>query len=143
MRSCGDCVACCIYLRIEDPELDKEGMRHCPHVATDEAEILGKRVCYTGRGCTIHEKKPKTCAGYQCEWLKGHGVDADRPDRCGILVDRSKGIENAIECKPLWDRAFDEPAGRSAIERISQSTGEPALVISFYERHLVRVVGRA
>jgi hypothetical protein len=143
LRTCGDCVACCVYLRIEEPELKKEGMRHCPHVMSDEPEIPGKRVCYTGKGCRIYESRPKTCAGFQCEWLKGHGEEADRPDRCGILIDRSKGIENAIECKPLWSKAYDEPAGRDAIERISKSTGEPALVISFYETHLVKVVGRA
>jgi len=143
MRTCGSCVACCIYLRIDDPELEKEGMRHCPHVATDEPEVPGKSVCYTGQGCTIQHMKPKTCAGYQCEWLKGHGLDEDRPDLSGILVDRSKKIENAVECKPLWDRAYDEDAGRGAIGRISKSVGEPALVIGFYERHLVRVVGRA
>ena len=142
MRNCGDCVACCVYLRIEDPELDKGGMQHCPHVMTDEPEVVGKSVCYTGSGCRIQEKKPKTCSGFQCEWLKGHGAYEDRPDQSGILVDQSKGIENAVECKPLWDRAYDTPAGKGAIERISKSAGSPALVISFYERFLVRVVGR-
>jgi hypothetical protein len=143
MRTCGDCVACCIYLQIDDPVLKKKGMKHCPFVETDEPEVPGQSVCFTGKGCKIQNAKPETCVGFQCEWLKGNGDEEDRPDLCGILVDRSKGIENAIECKPLWPGAYDEPAGAGAIERISRSVGEPALVISFYERFLVRVVGRA
>ena len=142
-RECGDCVACCVYLQIDDPELHKKGMRHCPYVETDQPEVVGKSVCYTGKGCRIYYNRPRTCAGYRCEWLKGHGNEEDRPDRCGILVDRSRAIENGVECKPLWDGAYDEDAGRAAIHRISKSTGNPALVISFYERQLIRVVGSA
>jgi hypothetical protein len=143
VRTCGDCVVCCVYLRIDVPELKKEGMRHCPHVLTDEKEDPGKRVCYTGSGCSIYNKRPQVCREYSCEWVKGHGTEADRPDRCGVLIDRAKRIENAIECKPIWDGAADDPCGMGAIVRISRSTGRPALVTSFYERRLVRVVGRS
>lgn len=143
MRECGDCVVCCVYLNIETSQLKKEAMTHCPHLETDEPEVRGKRVCYTGKGCQIYRVRPKVCAGYKCEWLQGHGDDSDRPDRCGVLVDRSKGVENAIECKPIWEGAAEAPSGREAIKRISKSKGMPALVTSFYEKHLVRVVGRA
>ena len=142
MRTCGDCIVCCVYLRIDDPDLTKEGMRHCPHVKADEPEDPGKKVCYTGQGCTIYGKHPRVCQGYFCEWVQGHGEEEDRPDRCGMLIDRVKKIENAVECKPIWDGAADQPAGRIAIERIAKSKGMVALVTSFYERRLVRVVGR-
>jgi hypothetical protein len=39
MRTCGDCIVCCVYLKIDVPELRKEGMRHCPHVKADEPEV--------------------------------------------------------------------------------------------------------
>jgi hypothetical protein len=118
-------------------------MRHCPHVEADEPEIVGERVCYTGKGCKIHGKHPKTCSGYKCAWLKGHGAEEDRPDKCGVLMDNSKGVKNAIECKPVWEGAAEEPAGQRAIERVSRDMDVPALVTSFYERRLVRVVGKA
>ena len=141
MRECGDCIVCCVYLKINVPELQKEGMRHCPYVQADEPEIPGKQVCYNGEGCMIYGKHPPVCKGYNCAWLKGHGEEEDRPDRCGVLMDNLKGVQNAVECKPIWDGAAEQPAGQKAIERVSESMGVPALVTSFYERHLVRVVG--
>jgi Fe-S-cluster containining protein len=141
VRKCGDCVVCCVYLRIDVPELKKDGMSHCPHVLAAEDEDPGKRVCYNGAGCSIYENRPVVCKDYRCEWLNGHGNEEDRPDRCGILVDRLRGVENAIECKPIWQNAASEKEGWEAIQRISKSKGMPALVMSFYERHLVRVVG--
>jgi hypothetical protein len=141
MRTCGDCIVCCVYLKIDVPELTKPGMRHCPHVEADEPEVVGERVCYTGTGCKMHGAHPEVCKGYTCAWLRGHGTEEDRPDRCGVLMDNLKGVENAVECKPIWDGAADQPAGVDAIRRISASMGVPALVTSFYERHLVRVEG--
>ena len=142
MRKCGDCIVCCVYLRINDPELNKPGMSHCPHVWAAEPEVPGKRVCYNGEGCKIYDKRPVVCAGYTCAWLQGHGEEEDRPDRCGVLMDNLKRVQNAVECKPIWQGAADEPKGQDAIGRISSSKGVPALVTSFYEQVLVRVVGR-
>jgi hypothetical protein len=141
MRTCGDCIVCCVYLKIDVPELRKEGMRHCPHVKADEPEVIGERVCYTGTGCKVHGDHPPVCKGYNCAWLRGHGTEEDRPDRCGVLMDNLKGVKNAVECKPIWDGAANDAAGVFAIQRISASMGVPALVTSFYERHLVRVEG--
>jgi hypothetical protein len=138
MRVCGECTVCCVYPRI--PELDKEGMRHCIHVIADEEEIPGERVCYTGKGCSIYGKHPETCQKYLCEWRRGRGADADRPDRCGVLIDRNKGIGNAVECKPLWQNAANQEAGAAAIKRIAQDANMAALVLSFYESRLMKVV---
>jgi hypothetical protein len=134
---------CCVYHRIDTPELKKEPMHHCPHVIADEVEIPGQSVCYSGEGCSIYKNRFPVCVGYQCAWIKGHGAEEDRPDRCGVLFDNVRRVENSIECKPIWDGATETEAGKKAIERVSESMGVPALVISFYERELVRVVGRA
>ena len=139
MRTCGDCIVCCVYLRIR--QLDKPPMRHCKHVDADIPEVPGESVCYTGKGCTIYEDRPdEPCKGYRCEWINGHGADEDRPDRSGILIDRTKDIGNAVEVKPLWPDAADTPEGQETIERVARSKGMAALVLSFYERRLVRVV---
>ena len=138
MRECGECIVCCVYPKI--PELDKDGMRHCVHAMADEPEIPGERVCYTGKGCDSYNGRPEVCRAYTCEWKRGRGSDADRPDRCGVLIDRNKGIGNAVECKPLWPNAANEDAGAAAIKRIAQDADMAALVLSFYESRLMRVV---
>ena len=143
-RKCGDCIVCCVYLNIDVPELKKKALSHCPHVQAHADEVVGESVCFSGKGCTIYEKRPPDpCRGYRCEWLDGHGAEEDRPDRSGVLVDRMKNIKNAVEVRQLWYGAADLPAGQEAIERISESAAKAALVISFKERRLVRVVGRA
>lgn len=133
-RECGDCTVCCTYLRISG--LGKPGLTPCVHLKEPAADG------YTGEGCAIYGTKPAVCGGYTCAWLDGHGLDEDRPDRSGILSDNVLRIENAIQCKPIRKGAHNTDKGRSAVERISRSKGEPALVCGFPETHMVRVVGR-
>ena len=138
MRECGECTVCCVYPRIA--ELGKDGMRHCVHVIADEEEIPGERVCFTGKGCNAYDDRPKVCRDYKCAWIRGCGGDDDRPDKCGVLIDRGKGIGNAVEVKPLWPNAANEEAGAGAIKRIVEDTGMAALVLTFFEGRLTRVV---
>lgn len=143
-RSCGDCVACCTYLRVS--ELEKPGLTACPH-ATMPEQPNGKLV-YIGASkdgnCRLHgtPRKPSPCRDYACLWLAGYGEEEDRPDRCGVLIDTLKPIPNSIQCKPLWEGAQDSPAGVRAIERMSRERNQPALVAGFPETQMVRVVGR-
>ena len=144
MRSCGSCVACCVYLKINTPEFTKRGLTHCQHLALTEpvqpdTMQLSSHDC---GNCRLGTKKPTVCKEYQCAWLQGYGADEDRPDRSLMLIDNVRGIGNAMECKPLCEDADKREAGRRAIERISQDAGKPALVTSFYERQLAYVVGR-
>ena len=129
MRTCGDCVACCIYLRIE--ELDKAGLDPCSFLADP------------GPGCGIYGWHPAVCKGYRCTWLDGHGEEEDRPDRSGVLIDRTKRIHGAVECKPLSQGAADTEEGRRAIERVCKDAGAVGLVLSYCEQRLVRAQGRA
>jgi hypothetical protein len=92
--------------------------------------------------CKINPTKPEVCKGYVCLWLAGYGDEEDRPDRSGILADTLHRIDNAVECRPLWEGAVDSVAGMTAIRRISHGTGKPALVAKFRERGMDRVVGR-
>ena len=138
MRECGECVVCCVYPRIEEP-LHKAAMTHCAHVQADEPEVPGKKVCFSGTGCSAYCDRPPVCKEYECAWLLGNGDISDRPDKSGVLMDRNKKIRGAVECKSLWEGAHDEPAGRAAIERVSCDMGLAALVISFGERRLREV----
>lgn len=137
MRTCGQCVACCTYLRVA--EIQKEGLTRCPH-------LLPGGDLFTGPGehnCTIPLDRPETCKGYRCTWLDGHGHENDRPDRSGVLIDRTKRIGGAVECKPLRQEATDTDQGKLAISRVCNDAGMVGLVLSWCEQRLVRVEGAA
>lgn len=92
--------------------------------------------------CKIYDRRPEVCAGYACLWLAGYGKTEDRPDRCGMLMDTTHRIPNAIECKQLFDGAADTPRGRAAIKRISRAIKRPAIVLAFYEKRIARIEGK-
>lgn len=144
-RSCGDCIVCCVYLKIDQPELQKPALSHCKHLCLKNP-VKKNELQYSTDGqtenCRIYENRPTVCKGYSCLWVQGHGDEEDRPDKSGILIDTLHSIENAIECKPIGPGFEDRPEAVAAIERISRSTNKVALVASFYERKFSRVVGR-
>ena len=146
MRDCGDCIACCTYLRIEEGEFSKQGMHHCKFAMLPRPEESGK-VYYTGKNpchnCSAHgsSERPLVCEQYNCLWKYGHGNEEDRPDKSLLLIDRTKKVENAIEVKPLADGVEDTREGREVIKRFSRSYDAPAIVLSFYERRVKRVDG--
>ncbi len=74
MRECGTCSACCRWPEI--PELNKPKGVACPNLES------------CGFGCTIYFERPKPCSDYKCSWLEGYGGPNDRPDDCGVVVDR-------------------------------------------------------
>ena len=135
-RSCGECVACCVYLKIS--ELNKPGLTPCQHLK----ELTGEHTCSTEGGCSVYEDKPTVCRDYRCLWLNGHGAEEDRPDKSGLLMDTIHQVGNAIECKPIWEGADKQTAGLKAIYRMSQSTGKPVLVTTYRETRLSYVVGQ-
>lgn len=145
MRDCGTCIACCVYYNIKTPQLHKEAFSPCtklktPPLMQDEPEP-GR---YTTEGCdncTVHkdDKRPKVCDDFNCYWLLGHGDEEDRPDKSGMIIDRSKRITNAHEAKPLWNGAGSE----EMLTRMSQSVGTPLIVLSWGEMKIDRIVGRS
>lgn len=134
MRSCGECTVCCTYLRIS--VLEKPGLTPCVHLKDPD---LGG---YTGHGCERYGDKPKVCDDYRCAWLDGHGEEADRPDRSGMLIDNVLRIANTLQCKPIRKGAHDSHAGIVAVERVVASAKKVGLVAGFPETHMVRAVGR-
>lgn len=149
-RECGECIVCCVYPRIEDPDLQKEAMRHCPNLTlptpTSEPGGNGARtVFYTGascQNCMVYAEQPKMCSDYKCAWLLGHGAEEDRPDKSLLLFDGAHGIKNSIEAKPLKDGQEATPEGKATIARMSRSTRLPIIVLNFYERKIQRIEGR-
>lgn len=71
-RECGECQVCCIDLKIDDPELQKEEDVRCPHLIA--------------HGCDIYGHRPRTCQSWFCGWRLLNISDAMRPDRSKILL---------------------------------------------------------
>ena len=150
-RECGSCIACCVYPRIKSPILNKEPMSHCVNL-TLPGDPAKDTVFYTGASncgnCKIYpkdgeiDKRPKCCDEYRCLWVDGHGAEEDRPDRSLMLFDRSRGVENAIEAKPLIGNREKTEDGKATIKRMAISTKKTVLVFNFYENHIVRVEGK-
>ena len=126
MRKCGTCSACCRWPSI--PALDKPARVPCQH--------LHKQ----GFRCTIYEDRPEACAAYNCTWLRGMGATKDRPDDCGVLIDRrSTQFGVVLVAKSLVPGATMSLKGKRAIERATRDEGLPCLVIDDDER----VIGAA
>lgn len=126
-----------------------DGLTHCQHSLV-EPTVEGKLMMTglhdleqdNGGNCGIYDDRPPACRSYSCMWLDGHGAGDDRPDKSGMLCDNVKKIDGCFQAKPIWGGAQDSEAGRLAVERISRSSGLPALVAGFPETHMVRCVGR-
>jgi len=71
-RTCGTCTECCKTHPVD--ELKKRAGKWCQF-----------RV--KGQGCRIYAQRPGGCITFDCQWLKGHGEESDRPDRTGIVID--------------------------------------------------------
>jgi len=142
MRTCGDCIVCCVYPSINTDNLVKRGCEHCPNLNLSDPVRVNVMQLSSDEPvkCRIYADRPDVCRGYTCLWLQGHGEDKDRPDRAMVLIDTTHKIENGIECKPLFPGGEDDPKVQATIRRMMKSTGSAACVSSFYERRFVRVV---
>ena len=142
MRTCGDCIVCCVYPSINTETLVKRGCEHCPNLHLSD-QIKPNTMQLSSEEpvkCGIYRERPDVCEGYKCLWIQGHGNEEDRPDRALVLIDTTHRIENGIECKPLAPGVEETPEVKATIGRMMKSTGCAAIVTDFYERRFVRIV---
>lgn len=93
-RECGECTACCVSLRIEEPTLRKEGDVACPNLSG-------------AGGCGIYLSRPKVCRTWHCAWRYMANLDADwRPDKCGLLIRIEDGSEIVLQPLAEWAALF-------------------------------------
>lgn len=70
MNNCGECTACCTMLPVA--AINKPSNTPCQHLC--------------GRGCSIYENRPTTCAEFECAYLHANNIPKSlRPDKCGII----------------------------------------------------------
>lgn len=80
MRSCGDCIACCTALTIE--ELGKPAGVACENL--------------TPEGCGIYETRPQVCRDFSCLWASGSFNWKGRPDRSGVMAHAQKTAKGVV-----------------------------------------------
>jgi hypothetical protein len=76
-RPCGDCVACCKVLNIDEPDMVKPADQMCMHC--------------TGKGCGIYDSRPNVCRVWDCAWRRIESMPlSTRPDQLGVVftIDR-------------------------------------------------------
>jgi hypothetical protein len=97
---CGSCTLCCKLLEI--PVLNKPQGQWCTH-------------CAAGQGCTIYEKRPAPCRGFECLWLESqkqkHPLPAAlRPDRCKVVLTFTPDRQDVLGyCDPASPDDWKEP----------------------------------
>jgi len=76
-RSCGECVACCQVLNIDQPDMLKPAGQMCLHC--------------TGAGCGVYAVRPNVCREWDCAYKRIASMPPEtRPDKLGVLftIDR-------------------------------------------------------
>jgi len=71
-RDCGDCTACCTYLKGSSYGYEFGGGKSC------------KFLCESG--CDIYKIRPNVCMNYQCAWSQELLPEEMRPDKCGVIA---------------------------------------------------------
>lgn len=104
VRSCGECTACCKTHRIV--ALQKPQGKWCPH-------------CSIGVGCKIYDQRPEECREYGCEWIQGSGLESERPDKIGVVVDllisddKKEALVRVVE---VFEGMIERPRIRQMVE---------------------------
>lgn len=74
---CGECMACCRILYIQDGPFQKPSNQWCNN-------------CIHGFGCALYQARPSVCRAFECLWLKSQSRNDRmapelRPDQCGAI----------------------------------------------------------
>jgi len=98
-RACGDCVACCQVLNIDEPDMVKPADQMCMHC--------------TGKGCGVYDTRPQVCRDWDCVWRRIDSMPPQtRPDRLGVLftIDRQAEPQTPFDRLYFVARAMDAAA---------------------------------
>jgi hypothetical protein len=107
-RKCGRCTKCCSVIEVR--EISKPGQQTCPNECAD--------------GCAIYATRPKSCRDFSCNWLRGEGVDEERPDKLGIFFyyfPFRQLNQMILICQEAWPQAFQQPRVKALITARSRT----------------------
>lgn len=88
-RACGDCVACCKVLNIDEPDMLKPADQMCMHC--------------TGKGCGVYATRPEVCRTWDCAWRRVASMPKEtRPDKLGVVFT----IDGQANAQTPFDRLY-------------------------------------
>jgi hypothetical protein len=137
-RKCGSCRVCCSVMEIT--ALEKPQFTPCVNLVKRQ----------TTKSCSVYNERPAECRSFRCAWLSGFGTNAQRPDRCGVMLtgtsDQNKDAPVMVmqgfrfrdhitsQGTALWERATDLGVILE-IKRDGENTihGDPSKVSKFVE----------
>jgi hypothetical protein len=135
-RECGDCVACCKILQIDQPDLQKAADVLCSHCS--------------GQGCAIYTRRPSVCRTWYCLWRRIDALpDHLRPDKIGVVfsIDQHPSPRIAFEKIYIVARAidnstaFDTEPVKAALEMFATEGSLPVWVSFQGQKHLYYPAG--
>ena len=104
-RACGDCVACCQVLNIDEPDMIKPADQLCMHC--------------TGAGCSIYDSRPQVCRDWDCVWRRIDSMPLEtRPDKLGVLWT----LDRRPEPQTPFDRLYVVARATGAPEALKSQT---------------------
>lgn len=117
-RSCGPCRGCCKPFAVR--EVGKHDASWCPKSTPRN-------------GCSIYDTRPEACRKFACIWLNGLGVESDRPDILGVMIDvqdlhlgsREAGILH------LWEIEAGA-MNRPRVREIAEANKNEGLVVYYH-----------
>ena len=105
-RECGECTGCCYALGV--PELKKPADTGCQQ-------------CVPRQGCQIYDRRPRSCAAFDCLWLRGRVPYLDRPDRSGVVLAAAPGGgRGVLVALPAWEGALSQFRATFLLGRLAE-----------------------
>ena len=117
-RQCGSCTACCTAMGV--PELKKPAGAKCHHLLS---------IVDGAAGCSIYDRRPKSCRDFECVWLQGSMSDEHQPNKTGVVFttpglnsrfEKATGLP-ALVAFEAWTGAFDEGPARTLLTTLSMT----------------------
>ena len=124
-RRCGDCAECCRVLGVK--EIEKPNYQDCSHMRQGN------------RRCSIYAERPQSCRSFECGWIRGLGVNNDRPDRSGFILSAE---DTSLGPTLIIYEAQQGAANRSRAREIVEAfrSNERAIIIASEGlRHIVHL----
>jgi len=79
-RACGACTLCCKVFDV--PDVESVAGKWCRHVKA-------------GRGCGIHETRPRHCRAFHCFWMTESWIGPEwKPDRAKMVLSLDPGTRS-------------------------------------------------
>jgi Fe-S-cluster containining protein len=121
-RECGECTACCTWLKGDAYGHEFGEGKSC------------RFVCKTG--CSVHKARPAVCKKYFCAWAQNLLSEEMRPDQCGVLA----SVENAENSQYLKLTFIDEKINTNMLEYFKEWSLKMNAPVVYFKNKNIQVL---